>query len=59
MIISLIGFAALLLLAFLRMPLGLALGLVGGVGFAALASERAAIANVARLVIDSGQKYEL
>ena len=59
MIISLIGFAALLLLAFLRMPLGLALGLVGGVGFAALASERAAIANAARLVIDSGQKYEL
>ena len=56
MIISLIGFAALLVLAFLRMPLGLALGLVGGVGFAALASERAALANVARLVIDSGQK---
>ena len=59
MIISLIGFVALLVLAFLRMPLGLALGLVGGVGFAALASERAALANVARLVIDSGQKYEL
>ena len=52
MIISLIGFAALLLLAFLRMPLGLALGLVSGVGFAALVSERAAIANVERLVID-------
>ena len=59
MIVSLIGFAALLLLAFLRMPLGLALGLVGGIGFAALASDRAAIANAARLVIDSGQKYEL
>ena len=47
MIVSLIGFAALLLLAFLRMPLGLALGLVGGIGFAALASDRAAIANAA------------
>ena len=59
MIVSLIGFAALLLLAFLRMPLGLALGIVGGVGFSLLASERAAISNAARLVIDSGQKYEL
>ena len=59
MVESLIGFGALLFLAFLRMPLGLALGLVGGVGFALLASERAAIANAARLVIDSGQKYEL
>ena len=39
MIVSLIGFAALLLLAFLRMPLGLALGIVGGVGFSLLASE--------------------
>ena len=58
MIVSLIGFAALLLLAFLRMPLGLALGIVGGVGFSLLASERAAISNAARLVIDSGQ-YEL
>ena len=56
---SLIGFGVLLFLAFLRMPLGLALGIVGGVGFAVLASERAAIANAARLVIDSGQKYEL
>ena len=59
MVESLIGFGALLFLAFLRMPLGLALGLVGGVGFAMLASERAAIANAARLIIDSGQKYEL
>ena len=59
MLVSLIGFAALLFLAFLRMPLGLALGIVGGVGFSLLASERAAISNAARLVIDSGQKYEL
>ena len=33
MIIALIGFAAVLILAFLRMPLGVALGLVGLVGF--------------------------
>ena len=49
MLVSLIGFAALLFLAFLRMPLGLALGIVGGVGFSLLATERAAISNAARL----------
>ena len=49
---SLIGFGVLLFLAFLRMPLGLALGLVGGVGLAFVTSERAAIASAARLVID-------
>ena len=31
--ISLIGFAAILFLAFLRLPLALAMGLVGVVGF--------------------------
>lgn len=59
MIISIIGFAAVLGLAFMRMPLGLALGLVGFVGFAELSSYRAAISNAARLVIDSGQSYGL
>ena len=33
MTIALVGFGAVLLLAFMRMPLGLALGLVGFIGF--------------------------
>ncbi len=56
---SLIGFGVLLFLAFLRMPLGLALGLVGGVGLAFVTSERAAIASAARLVIDYDKFYTL
>jgi C4-dicarboxylate transporter DctM subunit len=59
MLVSLIGFAALLILAFMRMPLGLALGIVGVVGFGELASYRAAVSSAARLVIDSGQSYGL
>lgn len=59
MIVSLIGFAAILGLAFLRMPLGFSLGLVGVVGFAELSSYRAAISNAGRLVIDAGQNYGL
>ncbi|NCF48173.1 MAG: TRAP transporter large permease subunit [Bacteroidetes bacterium] len=59
MVVSLIGFAALLILAFMRMPLGLALGIVGVVGFGELASYRAAVSSAARLVIDSGQSYGL
>ncbi|MDG1008647.1 MAG: TRAP transporter large permease [Amylibacter sp.] len=59
MIIALIGFAAVLILAFLRMPLGVALGLVGLVGFSELSSYRAGMSNAARLVIDSGQSYGL
>ncbi len=59
MIASLIGFAAILVLAFMRMPLGFALGLVGAVGFAELSSYRAAISNAGRLVIDAGQNYGL
>ena len=59
MLVSLIGFAVLLILAFMRMPLGVALGVVGVVGFSELASFRAALSNAARLVIDSGQNYGL
>ncbi|MDA7599657.1 TRAP transporter large permease [Alphaproteobacteria bacterium] len=59
MMISIIGFAAVLALAFMRMPLGLALGIVGFVGFAELSNYRAAISSAARLVIDSGQSYGL
>jgi C4-dicarboxylate transporter DctM subunit len=57
--VALIGFAAVLALAFMRMPLGIALGLVGVVGFGELSGYPAAISNAARLIIDSGQSYGL
>ena len=59
MTLALIGFAVVLILAFMRMPLGVALGLVGLVGFSELSSYRAGMSNAARLVIDSGQSYGL
>jgi C4-dicarboxylate transporter DctM subunit len=59
MTVVLIGFAAVLMLAFLRMPLGIALGLVGVVGFGQLANYKAAMSSAARLVIDAGQSYGL
>ena len=59
MTVALIGFAAVLVLAFMRMPLGVALGLVGLVGFSELSSYRAGMSNAARLVIDTGQSYGL
>jgi tripartite ATP-independent transporter DctM subunit len=59
MTVALIGFAAVLILAFMRMPLGVALGLVGFIGFSELSSYRAGMSNAARLVIDTGQSYGL
>jgi len=59
MISALLGFAAVLVLAFMRMPLGIALGLVGVVGFTYEASFRAAMSSASRLVIDSSQSYGL
>lgn len=59
MTVALIGFAAVLLLAFMRMPLGIALGLVGVVGFGELSGYRAAMSSASRLVIDAGQSYGL
>ena len=57
--ISLMGFGAILILAFLRFPLALAMGLVGVVGFGELTGYRAAISNLGRLVMDLGQSYSL
>ena len=57
--ISLIGFAAILILAFLRFPLALYMGLVGVIGFGELTNYRAAISNLGRLVLDLGQYYSL
>ncbi len=59
MTLALIGFAVILVLAFMRMPLGVALGLVGVIGFSELSNYKAGMANAARLVIDSGQSYGL
>ena len=59
MTFALIGFAAILILTFMRMPLGVAMGLIGVIGFSELSSLRAGMADAARLVIDSGQSYGL
>ena len=59
MLVSIIGFAAVLVLVFLRMPIALAMGLVGIVGYATETSMRAAISMAGRLIIDTSQDYGL
>ncbi len=56
---ALIGFAAVLALVLLRMPIAFAMGLVGMVGYAHLNSSRGAISMVGRLIIDTSQNYGL
>ena len=56
---SLIGFGAVLLLVFLRMPIAIAMALVGFVGYAELRGFRASISMVGRLIIDTAQDYGL
>ena len=59
MIESLIGLGAVLVLVFLRMPIFLAMGLVGFIGFAEIRGFRPAMSMVGRLVIDTAQNYGL
>lgn len=59
MVESLIGFAAVLGLVLLRMPIAFAMGLVGMVGYMTETSFRGAISMVSRLVIDTAQDYGL
>jgi tripartite ATP-independent transporter DctM subunit len=59
MIESLIGFAAVLVLVLLRMPIAFAMGLVGMVGYMIETSYRGAISMVGRLIIDTSQDYGL
>ena len=59
MLVSCIGFAAVLALVFLRMPIALAMGLVGIVGYASETSMKAAISMAGRLIIDTSQDYGL
>ena len=59
MIESVIGFAAVLALVFLRMPIAIAMGLVGIVGYSQLTNFKAALSMAARLIIDTAQDYGL
>ncbi len=56
---ALIGFAAVLALVLLRMPIAFAMGLVGMVGYMQLTSFRGAVSMVGRLIIDTAQDYGL
>ena len=56
---ALIGFAAVLALVLLRMPIAFAMGLVGMVGYMHLNSFRGAVSMVGRLIIDTAQDYGL
>ncbi|MEO1687992.1 MAG: TRAP transporter large permease [Pseudomonadota bacterium] len=59
MIEALIGFAAVLALVLLRVPIAFAMGLVGFVGVMEERNFRAAISMVSRLIIDTAQDYGL
>jgi tripartite ATP-independent transporter DctM subunit len=59
MIPALIGFAAVLILVLLRMPIVFAMGLVGILGYAYQTSMHAAISMAGRLIIDTAQDYGL
>ncbi|MDA4845428.1 TRAP transporter large permease [Hoeflea poritis] len=54
-----IGFAAVLVLVLLRIPIAFAMGLVGMIGYMMETSYRGAISMVARLIIDASQDYGL
>ena len=56
---AIIGFAAVLILVLLRMPIAIAMGLVGVIGYAQETSGRAAISMAGRLIIDTAQDYGL
>lgn len=59
MLEGLLGFAAVLALVLLRVPIAFAMGIVGMVGFTLETSFRASISMVARLIIDTSQNYGL
>ncbi len=56
---ALIGFAAVFLLALLRIPLAFAMGLVGFVGLGLMRGWPATMANAAQVVYDTGFAYTL
>ncbi len=59
MLAASLGFAAVLVLVMLRMPIAIAMGLVGIIGYAMETSMRAAISMGSRLIIDTSQDYGL
>jgi tripartite ATP-independent transporter DctM subunit len=59
MLEGLIGFAAVLALVLVRVPISFAMGFVGFVGFMLESNFRASISMVARLIIDTSQDYGL
>ena len=59
MVEALIGFAAVLALVLVRMPIAFAMGLVGMIGYMHLNSFRGAASMVGRLIIDTAQNYGL
>lgn len=59
MTMSLIAFAILLVLVFLRVPIAFAMALVGGAGFAALRGGDAAGAMIGNAVFETGMNYSL
>lgn len=59
MLEGLAGFAAVLALVLVRVPIAFAMGFVGFVGFMVETNFRASISMVARLIIDTSQNYGL
>ncbi|OKH86308.1 TRAP transporter large permease [Thalassospira sp. TSL5-1] len=59
MLISILGFLAVLALAFLRIPIAFSMGLVGFFGTAYLTSINASLSLTGRLIIDTAQDYGL
>ena len=59
MIESIIGLGAVLVLVFLRMPIAIAMAIVGFVGYMEIRGFRASISMVGRLIIDTAQDYGL
>lgn len=59
MTVAILGFVAVLGLVLLRMPIAIAMGLVGIVGYAHETSMKAAISMAGRLIIDTAQDYGL
>ena len=55
MITSIIGFIVVLALVLLRMPIAIAMGLVGIIGYAQETTLRASISMAGRLIIDTAQ----
>ncbi|WP_417679460.1 TRAP transporter large permease [Pseudodonghicola sp.] len=59
MVTSILGLAAVLILSLLRVPIAIAMSLVGVIGYAMETSMSASISMAARLITDASQDYSL